>query len=308
MIAKEDMLKKYNISEEFFEDAEISWEELEGIYNDYSQKKENGIYDDILRKFVDNYLGDLKTAGIHSYRTRIKDPEHLIEKIIRKRKEKFTKYKNIGKDNYEKYLTDIIGIRCFILFKEDWKLFHNFIMGQFYNNSDLYIKDPEKDFICDSSRNYIAEAPKVHIRNGDNDKIYEGIIAPGRIIKDRVYRSVHYIIKYEGAYIEIQVRTLFEEGWSEVDHAKVYPYYTEDPVFNQYTNLLNRLTGLADEMGSFFLEVERLEEMYLACNKPDASSPPDKPPKNNCDQDSGKVLISECENTPMGCLSEVIQE
>ena len=39
MITKEDLLKKYNISEEFFEDADISWEDLECIYDDFLNKK-----------------------------------------------------------------------------------------------------------------------------------------------------------------------------------------------------------------------------------------------------------------------------
>lgn len=50
------------------------------------------------------------------------------------------------------------------------------------------------------------------------------------------------------------MRTLFEEGWGEIDHHIVYPYYQDDMLFQQYTSLLNRLTGLADEMSSFFVK------------------------------------------------------
>ncbi|MFR4710097.1 MAG: hypothetical protein ACLUAL_00025 [Blautia wexlerae] len=54
---------------------------------------------------------------------------------------------------------------------------------------------------------------------------------------------MHYIIKYHGVYIEIQVRTLFEEGWGEIDHYMVYPYYQNDALFQQYTGLLNSFNG-----------------------------------------------------------------
>ena len=85
------------------------------------------------------------------------------------------------------------------------------------------------------------------------------MLPPDSIIDGKVYRSVHYIIKYKGIYLEIQVRTLFEEGWGEIDHAVVYPYYQNDKILKEYTELLNRLSGLADEMSSFFNHLKALE-------------------------------------------------
>ena len=154
--------------------------------------------------------------------------------------------------NYEKFITDLIGIRCLILFKADWKSFHKYIISQFENEADCYIKDSLRDFDDDENHFYIAEKPKVHIRNGDARDIYDELLPPSCILDGKVYRSVHYIIKYKGVYLEIQVRTLFEEGWGEVDHAVIYPYFQNDQVLKEYTELLNRLSGLADEMGGFF--------------------------------------------------------
>ena len=53
-------------------------------------------------------------------------------------------------------------------------------------------------------------------------------------------------------YIEIQGRTLFEEGWGEVDHDIVYKEAEDDEMLRDYSKLLNRLSGLADEMSSYF--------------------------------------------------------
>ena len=74
------------------------------------------------------------------------------------------------------------------------------------------------------------------------------------------YRSLHYIIKYHGYYLEIQGRTLFEEGWSEIDHDIVYPYYKDDEMLTEFSGLLNRLSGMADEMSSYFRKMKELRE------------------------------------------------
>lgn len=87
-----------------------------------------------------------------------------------------------------------------------------------------------------------------------------------------IYRSLHYIIKYRGYYVEIQARTLFEEGWSEVDHDIVYPYHKDDVMLRDFSRLLNRLSGMADEMSSYFrrMKVEKeFEEVLLGEYKED---------------------------------------
>lgn len=266
MITKELFLRKYNITKEMFQSAGISWEELCEIYDDFVLKKDEK-YQTIMDEFLDTYLKDInkgkseeeEKVRIHSIRSRIKDPEHLLAKIIGKKQENDKKYKNLDKSNYEKFVTDLIGIRCLVLFKADWQGFHYYILSKFDNNVEYYIRDSLLDFDNDDTHFYIAEKPKVHIRNGDARDIYDEVLPPDSVIDGKVYRSVHYIIKYKGVYLEIQVRTLFEEGWGEIDHAVVYPYYQNDKILKEYTELLNRLSGLADEMSSFFYRLKNLE-------------------------------------------------
>ena len=80
------------------------------------------------------------------------------------------------------------------------------------------------------------------------------------IVSDGIYRSLHYNVKYNGYYIEIQGRTLFEEGWGEIDHDIVYPYYREDNDLKDFSKLLNRLSGMADEMSSYFRRMKQERE------------------------------------------------
>ena len=104
------------------------------------------------------------------------------------------------------------------MYREDWVVFHKYLLNHFENHASLYVHDCLKDF--DESRDrYMVEAPKVHMRPGDFADIYADWIASDDIYDQKYYRSVHYILKYRGMYLEVQVRTLFEEGWGEIEHS-----------------------------------------------------------------------------------------
>lgn len=317
MITKELFLEKYNITEELFQSAGMSWEELCDIYNDFVSNK-NDKYEKVLQEFLDTYLKDMnkeenqEEVKVHSIRSRIKNPEHLIAKIIRKKQENQNKYKKLNKSNYEKFITDLIGIRCLVLFKTDWKGFHYYILSKFENNVEYYIKDSILDFDDDENHFYIAEKPKVHIRNGDARDIYDEVLPPDSVIDGKMYRSVHYIIKYKGIYLEIQVRTLFEEGWGEIDHAVVYPYYQNDKILREYTELLNRLSGLADEMSGFFNRLKTLEIKALENTLPENNNVAETGAKKTEAVTNRKDRNQENEekqmDTPYSCLQSVLDE
>lgn len=321
MITKEALEEKYNISEELLQSSEMTWDALCEIYEDFSNNKYHK-YKEIMEDFLSTYLKDVnekhnieksKQVRIHSVRSRVKDAEHLIVKVIRKKQENQLKYRKLDKDNYERFITDLIGIRCLVLFKDDWENLHYYILSQFENNVDYYIEDSILDFDPDENHYYIAEKPKVHIRNGDSRAVYEKVLSPDCVIDNKIYRSVHYIIKFRGVYLEIQVRTLFEEGWGEVDHAIVYPYYKDDAVLKEYTELLNRLSGLADEMSGFFHRLKQLEIQQL----PKKQQILDEVAENKVENCGQKSITQEEKNTtdgkkyndtPYGCLQSVLDE
>jgi len=252
---KEVFLSQYNIEEDDLEKADIEWEELAAIIDAY--EKIDGLLHEISKDFIDEFLYDIDKAGIHSYRYRTKDKAHLIEKIIRKKKESPERFAALDYTNFHKFITDLIGIRVFFLYREDWIHFYRYITSRFENNPDNYIVDRLADFDENADHNYIAEKPKVYKRSGDS-KIYDGNLID--IKADGFYRSLHYVIKYRGYYVEIQCRTLFEEGWSEIDHDIVYPFHTDDEMLREYSMLLNRLAGMADEMSSYFRKLKQMRE------------------------------------------------
>ena len=245
----------YIVSDEELAAAHISRAELNAIEDVYREKEE--LLRNIGKDFIDEYLYDIETAGIHSYRYRTKAPDHLLEKIVRKRKENPEKFAQLDHTNFHKYITDLIGIRVFFLYREDWVHFHRYITSRFENDPSQYIHDRLKDFDENPDHYYLAERPKAYKRTGDS-KIYDG--SQIDIITDGIYRSLHYIVKYKGYYVEIQGRTLFEEGWSEIDHDIVYKEAQDDEMLRDYSRLLNRLSGLADEMSSYFRKIKHMKD------------------------------------------------
>lgn len=236
-IDRKAFFRDFCIDEEYFLSTGLDWEELLKIYDDYIKivpalEKEA---EHIVSKLID-------IPSVHSVRRRVKKPLHLIEKIIRKGK----KYsdRGISVENYKEIVTDLIGIRVLHLFKDDWKTIHGEIL-------DLW---------------ELAETPQVNIRRGDyNLETFGNEIANMNcevIVREHGYRSVHYLIiinvsKQIRILVEIQVRTVFEEAWSEIDHIMRYPYDLDNPLLTEYLAIFNRIVGSADEMGTFLKKVKK---------------------------------------------------
>ncbi|MGG1519445.1 RelA/SpoT domain-containing protein [Paenibacillus oryzisoli] len=222
---REHFFLKYKIDASSFEKTDLDWAELQKIFDDFIGKYEQ------LSQAARMAAEGIRTApGVHSIRYRVKDPEHLIEKIIRKKIKDPSR--EINSETYFSEITDLIGIRALHLFKDDWFPIHQYILNTWELN----------------------EPPKTFIREGD---IVPDIYRQHTNVEPHEfgYRSVHYLIKnkpYKDQLImEVQVRTIFEEGWSEIDHTIRYPYDLDNQTFNSFLQIFNRLAGSADEMGTY---------------------------------------------------------
>lgn len=219
-----DFCREFNITFEKLQNSCLTWEELDQIAEDFESIRDEHqstvkLYADVLQK----------CQGVHSLSCRVKETKHLIEKIIRKNPEFIEKGDFLSKTNYKQKITDLMGIRLLTLFKEDWLSVHEYIMNTY--------------------KSVLWEPPFVYLREGDDDSLYQGKV---EIRKEKSYRSVHYVIRSNtGLGIEIQVRTLYEEAWSEIDHRLRYPYDLTNEMLSNYLNIMNRLTGTGDEMGTF---------------------------------------------------------
>ena len=91
-------LDEFGINHGDLAEAGISWEELALIEEEF-RKIEHDLRE-IGKSFIDEYLYDIEKAGIHSYRYRTKDVWHLLEKVVRKKKENPKKFGALDHTNF----------------------------------------------------------------------------------------------------------------------------------------------------------------------------------------------------------------
>lgn len=134
------------------------------------------------------------TSVIHSMKRRIKDTDHIKEKIIRKSSET----RKITPENILNEVTDIAGLRILLLFQSDFSVIDRCIRQK--------VKDG--DWV-------LNEKPKAFTWDPENEKFFKEFELD-IIQRETSYTSVHYILKPRKDKMiccELQVRTLFEEIW-----------------------------------------------------------------------------------------------
>ena len=142
---------------------------------------------------------------IHSVKSRLKNVDHLREKLRRK----YTKDGQVGFSPAELSLrvTDLCGVRVMHLHQR-----------QFSKIYDLFKAK------IDTGDWHLAET-KAFTWDPESKKYFESLgLAPE--LRETFYTSVHFIIRPNANSLlvcEIQIRTLFEEIWGEIDHSLNYP-------------------------------------------------------------------------------------
>ena len=169
---------------------------------------------------------------IHSIKSRIKDSEHLRDKIERKMDEG----RVITLNNFCKEVTDLVGVRVLYLYQDQFKIIHREILKQTEERKEWKLVEP----------------PKAYTWDPETVKIYEelGIVHE---VKETFYTSVHYVVKPyndndQSICCEIQVRTLFEEIWGEIDHIINYPHATESIACKEQLKVLAKLISTGTRM------------------------------------------------------------
>lgn len=225
---RDAFLEKYNISRDTLDRAGVTWPEIERTVAEYTRLKP--ALESVGRYVVDALL---KCGKVHSIKYRLKEDEHLAEKIIRKCSA--DSGRRVTPENFREEITDLVGIRALHLFKEDWINVH--------------------EYICSTWS--LAEKPVAYVRAGDSEEVLKYYNSNNCEVKEHRfgYRSVHYLIEsrpdLEKYVVEVQARTVFEEAWGEIDHVISYPYQTGNELLVRLSMILNRLAANADELGSY---------------------------------------------------------
>lgn len=231
----DEFILKYPNVKQIIKDNNIDAEILKDIHNDFVGYKVS--YEN-QADFIANILRS--QPMIHSVKSRIKEPDRLIEKIIRKtedRKLKYDKDFQFTLDNYKNEINDLIGIRVIHIFKDQWQEIHEFI-----------------------TKTWKVIEVTANVREGDNTKKFEELNIE---VRSRIsgYRSVHYLVEFyptnEKVIAEIQVRTIFEEGYGEIDHRLRYSHTEIPEILKSNLLLFNRIVGSADEMASLINDLSK---------------------------------------------------
>lgn len=237
---KEQFLRQYEV-EEFFPKCGVSWEMLMAIGDDYETKcygdgRERQEYEGIYFQIIQSHIAKIASfKNVHSYRFRIKKTGSLLAKIIRKGAERKTEYTST---NYFQKITDLLGIRILYIFKEDYWSVHKQIMNEYENQ--------------------LAQDISIKLKEGDDHEMYERLLqgySNVRVDKNKTYRSIHYTIYAQKndidacPRVEIQTRTIFEEGWSEINHKLVYKKGTGNSGLKKTSDVLSSMVGACDTIG-----------------------------------------------------------
>ena len=175
--------------------------------------------EDDLKRFLEVLCGFLTNSRdlmdcVHSLKWRLKDPEHLRDKLLRKAKEarKEGEPFEITRDNLFEKVNDLVGIRILHLHTGQFPEIHKRLLGVLEEGRFPLFEPPFARSWDDETKAFFKECD---IAVEDSPSFYT---------------SVHYVVEANQKTrftCEIQVRTLMEEVWGEVDHSINYPHPTQ---------------------------------------------------------------------------------
>ena len=248
----EQLKNQFRIEEichKIYEDYQTSWKEhLEDVRTDFL-------------KMLDRF------KHIHLQTSRIKTVDSLLEKVITKRynslRNSESLYARIDGENYKDIVTDLMGIRIILNYRGNWKDIHKEVLDLFSYDRTL-LRDEEAILPRSEYRDKVlVQIPKAYYAQGDKIEEYQrnGLIAK---LHPMGYRSIHYTISYQGVYVELQVRTIYDEAWSDCDHNYVYKQdkNRSHSALVQLSRILCRLTNISNDMGENMKEIFE-KQLYI---------------------------------------------
>lgn len=207
---------------------------IEGALAKYSAERH--IFERFRNAVVDYFrtepsLNNPQLALIHSIKSRLKDKDHLRDKLNRKWNDGI----HVDESNLFTNVTDLAGVRVLHLYQDQFPLIHKAVLCQ-----------------LDSGDWHLHEEPKAYSWDPEAQEFFKGL-GLNLEIKASHYTSIHYVLKPRkdsDVCCELQVRTLFEEIWGEIDHQVNYPHATKNIACREQIRVLSKLvstgTRLAD--------------------------------------------------------------
>lgn len=199
--------------------------------------------------FHDQFLMALRSSAalstcIHSMRSRLKAADHLADKLARKIHEcgEANKTFEISPDNLLVKVNDLVGVRLLHLYTRQIPAIDAALRAVFKEGKYDLLEGPFARTWDDESRQFFTDC-KIETQESPS-----------------MYTSVHYVIGSASRTTltaEIQVRTLMEEVWGEVDHTMNYPHPIGSVACREQLKVLARVTSSASRLvDSIFATVD----------------------------------------------------
>lgn len=188
---------------------------------------------------------------IHSTKSRIKDPTHLKDKLLRKlhaaikSKTQF----DFTQENLFSKINDLGGFRILHLHTRQFEMIDKELKKIFNDQQWTIVEGPNARTWDDESREYFES---INVETSKNSNMYT---------------SVHYIISPNisaAITCEIQVRTLMEEVWGEVDHTINYPHKSESLSCREQIKALARVTSSCSRLVDSIFTTDEEEKRRTA--------------------------------------------
>lgn len=208
--------------------------QLTALIATYSEKMDEF---DLFRQQVAAFFSSRPfTSGrlplVHSVKSRLKDPDHLREKLLRKAREA-----PVRPGELFTRVTDFSGVRVLHLYSQQFPDLHRLITKHI-NEGHWVLNEEPVGYSWDPEATAMLTGLGIACQT-----------------KESYYTSIHYVVRpFQGSFLscEIQVRTLFEEAWGEIDHAINYPSPTAVVSCKEQLRVLAKLastgTRLADSI------------------------------------------------------------
>jgi len=192
--------------------------------------------------------------SLHTIIYRIKDEARLIEKIDEENKQLGVEAGPITQKNFQERVGDLLGIRLICLRLSDIKRVEAYLGLLAEEKIFRFVRRPDR------KRSFVLPVdPSEAIPEG-LDLRYTG------------YSSIHYQValgensnatdEFNGLQIELQLRTILEEAWGEIDHKYRYVHSRSGDVLPEYIH-----TGFYNL--SAYLQAAALHAEYL-CRQTEA--------------------------------------
>lgn len=200
--------------------------------------------------FTENLQRLIETGPLvnlyHSSRSRVKDPAHLGDKLRRKLlkcREEGREF-DITLENLFEKINDLAGIRLLHLHTSEFKGINAALLDVLEEHQYRLIEGPVARVWDDELRDYFKS------------------INVDTVNSERMYTSVHYVVEANRktkATAEIQVRTLAEELWGEVDHKINYPVASPVLACREQIKVLARVTASCTRLVDAIFRTNRPE-------------------------------------------------